>query len=69
VNRDLAAELFEGMHWLCFHLEFEHPGDPDAPCTDPTCHVIRPQIYAQALREVGIDPQNVMREYVARRHP
>ena len=37
VNRDLADELFEGMHWLCFHLEFEHPGDPDAPCAAPGC--------------------------------
>ncbi len=22
-------DLFEQMHWLCFHLEFEHEGDPD----------------------------------------
>jgi hypothetical protein len=25
-------EIFEKMHWLCFHLEFEHAGDPDEPC-------------------------------------
>ena len=35
----LARAVFEGMHWLCFHLEFEHPEDPDVPCGDPTCHV------------------------------
>lgn len=68
VNRDLSADLFERMHWLCFHLEFEHPGDPDAPCEDPACHVARPAIYAQALRDAGLDPQAVMREAIARRH-
>ncbi len=66
VNSALAADHFHGMHWLCFHLEFEHPGDPDAPCTSPTCHVARPQIYAQALRDAGIDPQAVMRQAIAR---
>ena len=28
---------FERMHWVCFHLEFEHQGDPDEPCGDPSC--------------------------------
>lgn len=27
-------ETFEQMHWLCFHLEFEHEGDPDVACRD-----------------------------------
>ncbi len=67
VNRDLAADQLRGMHWLCFHLEFEHPGDPDAPCASPTCHVARAQIYAQALRDAGVDPHAVMRQAVARR--
>jgi hypothetical protein len=30
-------EVFEKMHWLCFHLEFEHKGDPDLACSDPSC--------------------------------
>jgi hypothetical protein len=31
-------EVFERMHWLCFHLEFEHGDyDPDEPCEDPSC--------------------------------
>jgi hypothetical protein len=40
-------ELFEGMHWLCFHLEFEHLDDagdnldPDEPCNDPSCPIAR----------------------------
>ncbi|MBX9158517.1 hypothetical protein ACTFR8_23255 [Bacillus cereus group sp. MYBK15-3] len=30
--------LFEGMHWVCFHFEFEHGEfDPDEPCNDPGC--------------------------------
>ena len=31
------ASLFEGMHWICFHFEFEHEGNPDLPCSDPSC--------------------------------
>ena len=27
----------EGMHWICFHLMFEHVGDADAPCENPRC--------------------------------
>ena len=33
-------ETLEHMHWLCFHLEFEHfdgRGDADAACPDPAC--------------------------------
>lgn len=30
--------LFEKMHWICFHFEFEHGDyDPDEPCQDPSC--------------------------------
>jgi hypothetical protein len=37
VNRQWF-EVFERMHWLCFHLEFEHgEHDPDEACTDPSC--------------------------------
>jgi hypothetical protein len=30
-------EVFERMHWSCFHYDFEHDGDPDAACEDPSC--------------------------------
>lgn len=30
-------DAFDRMHWLCFHYEFEHDGDPDAACEDPSC--------------------------------
>ncbi len=37
VNRD-RYEVFEGMHWLCFHIVYEHgPYDPDEQCEDPSC--------------------------------
>lgn len=37
VNQD-RFEVFEKMHWTCFHYEFEHDGfDPDEPCDDPSC--------------------------------
>ncbi len=35
-------EVFEGMHWSCFHYAFEHQVadgavDPDMACRDPSC--------------------------------
>lgn len=36
-RRDLY-ELFERMHWVCFHYENEHePFDVDRACRDPRC--------------------------------
>lgn len=38
-NRE-QYEVFERMHWACFHYEFEHDagsGDPDIACGDPSC--------------------------------
>lgn len=41
VRRNAAFfEVFEQMHWVCFHYEFEHflgEGDPDDACADPSC--------------------------------
>jgi hypothetical protein len=34
VDPDLSTSVFEGMHWLCFHLDYEHSTDPDLPCAD-----------------------------------
>jgi len=31
-------EFYDRMHWICYHLEFEHSEyDPDEPCDDPAC--------------------------------
>jgi hypothetical protein len=37
VNRE-SYEIFERMHYVCFHFEFEHMGfDPDQECDAPGC--------------------------------
>ena len=37
VNAAICKTL-EEMHWVCFHLEYEHGNcDPDEPCGDPKC--------------------------------
>jgi hypothetical protein len=41
VNVD-RYDVFERMHWVCFHYEFEHEAgapdrDPDRACGDPGC--------------------------------
>jgi hypothetical protein len=37
VNRD-SYEIFERMHYVCFHYEFEHTGfDPDEECDAGGC--------------------------------
>ncbi len=35
-----SYEVFERMHWVCFHYPFEHfggDGDPYQACRDPAC--------------------------------
>lgn len=68
VDPALSRDVFEGMHWRCFHLEFEHPGDPDLPCTDPGCDVWRLQVYEQKLRELGADPREVVGRAIEERY-
>jgi hypothetical protein len=38
------------MHALCFHLEFEHRGDPDVPCLDLACHAAN-NVFLERLSE------------------
>lgn len=60
-------DLFEKMHWLCFHLEFEHQGDPDSPCTDPSCPWWHIEVYERELRKLGRDPKAVIERAVQER--
>ena len=30
-------DVFEKMHYVCFHYEFEHEGDPDVECVAGGC--------------------------------
>ncbi|MCC2316053.1 hypothetical protein [Cellulomonas xiejunii] len=32
-----SFDVFEQMHYTCFHYEFEHAGDPDIECTAGGC--------------------------------
>jgi hypothetical protein len=47
------------MHWLCFHLEFEHQGDPDSPCADPSCPWRRIERLQEEFRRRGFKPDQV----------
>ena len=59
-----SYDVFEQMHWLCFHLEFEHSGDPDLPCGDPSCPWWHIEVYKEKLRSLNLDPQEVIREAI-----
>jgi hypothetical protein len=52
-------EVHEQMHWLCFHLLFEHQGDPDEACDDPSCPWRRIDALEKKLRSLGVDPDQV----------
>jgi hypothetical protein len=53
VNRE-SYDVFERMHFLCFHLEFEHGDhDPDQGCDVPGCPVA--ETHTNYLRDVGAE--------------
>ena len=60
-------DVQEKMHWLCFHLEFEHEGDPDAPCSDPSCPWWHIEIFREKLKQLSIDPEKVLTEAINQR--
>jgi hypothetical protein len=59
-------DIFEQMHWLCFHLVFEHQADRDVACDDPSCPWWRIDVLKAKLTEVGIDPETAMEEAIKR---
>ena len=63
----LNYELFERMHWLCFHLEFEHEADPDEPCSDPTCPWWTIEVYERKLKQLGYDPREIITQAIGER--
>ena len=53
-------EVFEGMHWLCFHLEFEHgSADPDEPCGDSSCPWNQIEALRAMLGERGLTSEEI----------
>ena len=61
-------ELLEGMHWLCYHFEYEHSGDPDTYCNDPSCPLWHIEVYKEALRKAGFSPERLIEEALDHRH-
>jgi hypothetical protein len=62
-----SYDVFEKMHWLCFHLEFEHSGDADTPCEDPSCPWWHIEVFRKKLIESGLDPQAVLTQAIQER--
>jgi hypothetical protein len=53
---EVYPELYDAhsqMHLLCFHLAYEHEGDPDAPCSDSGCPQWRLRLAEHSLRRHG----------------
>jgi hypothetical protein len=67
VDPKISRDIFEGMHWLCFHLEFEHGTDPDLPCYDPSCPRWKLDVFEAKLRELGVDPNDVILQAIKER--
>jgi hypothetical protein len=66
VNRE-NYELFEHMHWLCFHLAYEHKADVDAPCSTQSCPWFVIDALRTGLAEGGLDPTVILMNAIARR--
>lgn len=65
-NAALAVDVFEGMHWLCFHLEYEHDGDPDVVCGDVSCPWFQIAALRSSLEQRGIDPDSELKLAIER---
>jgi len=62
-----SYDVFERMHWLCFHLEFEHSGDADRACEDPSCPWWHLDVLKEKLVELGYQPEKVLDEAIKKR--
>ena len=57
---ETSHETFEGMHWLCFHLIFEHVGDPDEPCESRLCPIWHLQILKEHIEKSGQNVEEII---------
>jgi hypothetical protein len=48
-------DVFEQMHYVCFHYEFEHKGDPDVECAAGGCPAAGASVPAAWVRVSGVD--------------
>ena len=67
VSRRADYALFERMHWLCFHLEFEHEADPDEACGDPSCPWWHVEVFRRELERLGRSPDEVIARAIRER--
>lgn len=67
-HRPEDFDLFEGMHWICFHLEFEHDTDPDGVCSDPSCPWWHIEVFRAELERRGVDPDEVLNQAIEARY-
>lgn len=58
-------DTFERMHYVCFHFAFEHMGDPDDACDDPSCP-LRGRDLARAVERLGAEPTADDHGYIVR---
>ena len=53
--------MFEQMHWVCFHFAYEHsPNDPDTPCDSRHCPTWQLQILKDYLTSIGENPELII---------
>lgn len=66
IKHEEQYEVYEKMHWLCFHIMFEHNDDVDVACNAGGCpwHMI--EVYEDALRKCGQDPTDIYASALAR---
>ena len=57
-------ETFEKMHWICFHLEYEHMTDPDEPCEDASCPLLQLRILKRKLNDLGYKPEEIIHKAI-----
>jgi hypothetical protein len=48
-------DVFEQMHYVCFHYDFEHAGDPDVECAAGGCPASGTSVPAAWVRVSGVD--------------
>lgn len=50
-----SYDVFEQMHYVCFHFEFEHRSDPDIECAAGGCPAAGIRVASRSVRTGGVD--------------
>ena len=58
-------DVFEGMHWFCFHYSFEHlPNNPEVPCESRHCPTWHLEILRNEIISMGKDPDEIIEKAI-----